>query len=468
MIFFATALLLFHVGGTQAVSTAHTRNGTILGRYLSGYNQDLFLGIPYAKAPRLANSEPITTKFIEPFDASEYGPTCYGFGSNLLLNLTQSEDCLNLNIIRPAGVHLEKLPVLLWIYGGGFTQGSSADPMWNLTYVVDTAARHGKPIIAMSINYRLAFFGFPGSKDALNAGITNLGLKDQQVALRWVQENVAAFGGDPSKVTIWGESAGAISVAYHLVSYGGRGGEGLFRAAILVSGFETGANPKANASELEAGYQNIVSNAGCPDAKDTVSCLRNASFDKIYPGVQVSSPSTFGTVIDGHFLQREPGLELASGHVTRVPIILGGNADEGLTVVNNFVLSIVGVIPNTTAQLRGAMKAVIPGVADDTIDRFLELYPEGSNAPPYSLRPDYPWCEALNRAKLVCGSEYRRLAGILGDYFLDASRRYMSERWAFLGLDTYSFRFATNPTSLPIVNWNGLGYSRTIHHEKRS
>jgi carboxylesterase type B len=465
MICLSTVLLL--VAAVQAtkpstIPIAHTRNGTIHGKHLPEYHQDLFLGIPYANAPRLANPEPLQTKFKEPLDASEYGPTCYGFGSNRLLNLTQSEDCLNLNIIRPAGIDSdEKLPVLLWIYGGGFSQGASADPMWNLTYVVDTAARHGKPIIAMSINYRLAFFGFPGGKEALDAGITNLGLKDQRHALQWVQENIAAFGGDPSKVTIWGESAGSASVAFHLISYGGKGGEGLFRAGIMVSGFETGIDPKVDASVLEAGYQNVVAEAGCSSANDTLACLREAPFDRLYPGVQTGSPTAFGTIIDGDFIQREPARELTAGRVTRVPIILGGNADEGLFVVNTLASSF-GTIPNTTAELRSTIQLALPGLTNDTAKQLLELYPRGGDAPPYSLRPNFPWCRAMSKANLICGTQYRRMAGILGDYFLDAPRRYMAENWASLGLDAYAFRFTANPTSLPIVYWNNLGQSESI------
>lgn len=451
---FLGATLTPSVVGSPSIPTAQTRNGTVQGRRLREYDQDLFLGIPYAKAPRLSNPVPLDSKYNNiPLDASKYGPTCYGFGSNQLLNLTQSEDCLNLNVIRPSkAVKDSKLPVLVWIYGGGLRQGSSADPMWNLTYVVDTSVRNEQPIIAVSINYRLGFFGFPGGEASLKAGITNLGLKDQRLALQWVQENIGAFGGDPTKVTIWGESAGGSSVAFQLTSYGGNGGEGLFRAGILVSGFATGQNPKVNASELEDGYQSVVANAGCDTAEDTLACLRSAPLEKLYPGVQTGSPSTFGTIIDGDFIQQEPARELAAGRVTRVPIILGGDSDEGLFVVNT-----VGIYPNTTSQLQSLIQGGLPGLTNDTVQKLMDLYPFGAAAPPYSLAPDYPWCQAMNEAGLDCGTQYRRMASILGDYFIDAQRRYMAQHWASLGLDTFSFRFDTNPTAIPIVYWNELG-----------
>jgi len=346
----------------------------------------------------------------------------------------------------------EKLPVLVWIYGGGNSQGSSADPMWNLTYVVDTAVRNKQPVIAVSLNYRLSFFGFPGGRAALKAGVTNLGLKDQRLALQWVQENIGSFGGDPSKVTIWGESAGGSSVAFQLISYGGKGGEGLFRAGILVSGFTTGQNPKVSASQLEDGYQSVVEHAHCAAADDTLACLRSAPLENIYPGVLGGSPTTFGTVIDGDFIQQEPARELASGHVTRVPIILGGDSDEGLFVANT-----LGVFPNTTAELQSILHAGLPGLTNDTIEKLLDLYPLGAPAPPYSLPPDYAWCQAMAAAGLGCGTQYRRMASILGDYLNDAPRRYMAKGWASLGLETFSFRFDTDPTSIPIVYWNSLG-----------
>ena len=121
-----------------------------------------------------------------------------------MLNLTQSEECLNLNIIRPVDINPDtKLPVLLWIYGGGYRQGSSADPMWNMSYIVAQSVAQGQPILGLSINYRISFLGFPSSQEVVSAGVANLGIKDQRASLQWVQENIAFFGGDPSKVTIW-------------------------------------------------------------------------------------------------------------------------------------------------------------------------------------------------------------------------------------------------------------------------
>jgi carboxylesterase type B len=155
-----------------------------------------------------------------------------------------SDECLNLNIIRPSKASLNKagfadakLPVAVWLYGGGFSDGFGADLNSNFSWIVQASVAQGMPIMAVTLNYRTGFLGFPGGEDVMAAGVTNLGLKDQRHALQWIQENIAAFGGDPSKVTVWAQSAGANSIAHQLMAYGsGAGTKDLFRGGIMISG----------------------------------------------------------------------------------------------------------------------------------------------------------------------------------------------------------------------------------------
>lgn len=441
--------------------TARTANGTYQGRHLPRFNQDLFLGIPFANAPRLKTPTSLNITWSGNRDASVYGPTCYGFGSNPLLNLTQSEDCLNLNVIRPSGTsNHDKLPVLVWIYGGGFRQGASADPMWNLSYISDTAVQNKQPIITISINYRLSFLGFPAGRQVANAGVANLALKDQRMALQWIQENVGAFGGDAAKVTIWGESAGGISVAYQIMGYGGNGGTDLFQAGIMVSGYPVGAFSPGYASDAQyqLQYNAIVKNANCTGSLDTLDCLRKAPLSSIYPYEDSISTSSWAPVIDGDFIRGAPFLELQKGNLARVPIIVGCNSDEGL-----FVASLLNQTIDSPERLHVILDSVFPGAYNSTLDRLLELYPEGGPAPPYVLPSDYPWCEAMEAINLACGSQWRRFAAIVGDFFAMASRRLTSEQWARLGIPIYSFRFDTDPTEIPLVNWIGLGPGFSTH-----
>lgn len=223
------------VAGAAQPPLARTRNGTYSGTHSSTYGTDFFLGIPFARPPtgslRLQRPASLNTAWAGIRQATSYGPGCIGS----LADSTTSEDCLTLNVVRPSGFSGQKLPVGVWIYGGGWSNGASNDPRFNLTWIVRQSVAINKPIIAVSINYRLSAYGWLWSTDVVNKGVANLGLRDQRLALHWLQENIAAFGGDPSKVTIWGESAGGVSVGNHLLAYNGRN-DGLFRGAISESG----------------------------------------------------------------------------------------------------------------------------------------------------------------------------------------------------------------------------------------
>lgn len=219
--------------------TADVRNGTIVGRYAPEYDQDYFLGIPYAQPPtgdlRFRPPEPLNESWTGTHNATEYSPQCIGYGMDTWSQGNYvSEDCLTLNVIRSTGSG-QGLPVVFWIHGGGFFNGGSSDNRYNQSFIVQQAALAGNPIIAVSVNYRLAEWGFLYGQAVQDSGNTVLGFRDQRLALQWVQENIEAFGGDPRCVTIQGESAGGTSIAALLLAYGGRD-DGLFAGAIAESG----------------------------------------------------------------------------------------------------------------------------------------------------------------------------------------------------------------------------------------
>jgi len=153
-------------------------------------------------------------------------------GKDHLENYPQSEDCLTINVVRPASGGKEPIPVGVFIYGGGVHGGGSRDGRYNMSFIVAHAARNNLPFIAVTFNYRASLWGFLAGREVAGTGNLNLGLRDQRLALHWIQENIAAFGGDPRKVTIWGGSSGADDVGLHLIAFGGRD-DGLFRAAIM-------------------------------------------------------------------------------------------------------------------------------------------------------------------------------------------------------------------------------------------
>lgn len=229
----------------------------------------------------------------------------------------------------------------------------------------------------------------------------------------------------------------------------------------MASGFVTGiSNPKPASSDAnQQQYEAMLNATNCLNATDSLQCLRTAPLDVIYNNEDFVG--TWQPVIDGEFIRQEPVMELDAGNVARVPIILGNNADEGLFVVNTLT-GLFGPVPDTAEQLK-VLLSELTALDNRTIDALLQAYPPGSPMPPYSLSPSFAWCPALEAVNLTCGAEYRRAAAILGDWFVDAGRRYMSKHWTKLGLPAYSYRFSAGPTSLPIQVWIGLGPGFAIH-----
>jgi len=172
----------------------------------------------------------------------------------------------------------------------------------------------------VNLNYRLSFLGFPGGKQAMAAGVTNLGLKDQRVALRWTQENIPAFGGDPRKVTLWGQSAGALSIGDQIIAYGGRGAEELFRGAILVSGapgFGTNSLLPTH-PQVTQGCEAILNATGCVDAENTLDCVRAAPIDVVWAAATAAPPLTWWPMVDGDFMRASRALAGRRGQARRV------------------------------------------------------------------------------------------------------------------------------------------------------
>jgi carboxylesterase type B len=159
------------------------------------------------------------------------------------------------------------------IYGGGFTVGSASDQSYNLTGLVDLSVRMNQPIIAVSMNYRVDIWGFLSTPSLIDSKDTNAGLLDQRMALQWIKENIASFGGDPDRVTIWGVSAGAQSIGLHLHSFDGKD-DGLFQGAIMESGGPVGTALQ-ELSYYEKPYAELLKANGCERAADTLACLRD-------------------------------------------------------------------------------------------------------------------------------------------------------------------------------------------------
>ena len=254
-------------------------------------------------------------------------------------NTPRSEDCLYLNVhaprYRPAS---RPAAVLVWIYGGGFYSGSAALDVYDPTELV---AAGGVVVVAMQ--YRVASLGFLRLGEAPG----NVGLLDQRQALHWVQQNIAAFGGDPRRVTLFGNSAGAASVSLHLLS---PQSAPLFRRAVLQSGSAT--NPWAVQSPAEARRRalQLAEAVDCPTEPDeqALSCLRNTDPEQLVNSEFFTTEFadfTFAPVVDGEFLPEDPAAALAGGRFKRAELLAGSTAEEG----NYFLLYFLPEYGNLTS-----------------------------------------------------------------------------------------------------------------------
>ncbi|KIJ04426.1 hypothetical protein PAXINDRAFT_22286 [Paxillus involutus ATCC 200175] len=220
------------------------------------------------------------------------------------------------------------------------------DNRYNGIVIVEKAISLGVPVVYVSINYRLNAFGFLASQEVKDAGVGNLGLRDQRLALYWIQKYICAFGGDPTKVTI----AGAVSVGLHMVTNDGNP-EGLFRAAFMQSG---SLLPADDILQGQKYYDALVSETGCSSAPDTLQCLREAPYEALLDAVN-QSPSlysyqslvlTWQPRVDGVFLTDDPQKLVQQGSVADVPFVTSDCDDEGtlfsfstlnITPVNDFI-----------------------------------------------------------------------------------------------------------------------------------
>lgn len=302
-----------------AAPLVHTDKGWIRGT--RGNGVDAFRGIPYAAPPVGAlrwRPPRAHSRWTGARAATQYGARCAALASTNGAR-TNSENCLFVNVWRPTGVTAgRKLPVYVFIHGGGLVNGSS-----NQAGGAQFSRRTGA--IVVSLNYRLGVFGFLGLPGLSSRGFGNYGFLDQQAALRWVHRNIRAFGGDPWEVTLGGESAGAFSVCAHLTS---RGSRGLFARAMMQSGScysRTRAQTHANSSDFATA-------AGCTSA--VLACLRGKSAAALLDASTGFSPTlTSGTGA----LPLPTAVAAARGKFARVPIVNGSNRDEGRTFAQGFI-----------------------------------------------------------------------------------------------------------------------------------
>ncbi|WP_218618047.1 carboxylesterase/lipase family protein [Cryptosporangium aurantiacum] len=348
----AAVLAVTTLSGTPSGPTARTESGPVEG--VREHGVDSFLGIPYAAAPvgplRWRPPRP-APRWAGVRDADTFGDRCAALASTNGPR-TESEDCLFVNVQRPAGTKPgDRLPVYVFIHGGGLANGTSAQ-MDMATFVRRTG------VIGVTFNYRLGVLGFL-RHPSLGADSGNHGFQDQQAALRWVHRNIAAFGGSPASVTVGGSSAGGWSVCGHLTAPASRG---LFARAMIQSGSCTSISQSDAMSAATAFARNL----GC----DTASCLRGRSTAALLDaGAEFEPRLVAGTPT----LPVAPADAVRAGRFARVPLVLGANRDEGRT----FALEMIG-------WSQAQYVAWVRGRFATGADAVLAHYPWPADADPFT------------------------------------------------------------------------------------
>lgn len=352
------ATTLFAFLTAIAVSTAaaiddpvRLDTGMISGATTASGDVRAFKGIPYAappvgdlrwRAPKPAAHWEGTRK------ADEFGPVCMQGGGNQKM----SEDCLYLNVWTGANATNEKRPVMVWIYGGGYNGGSGSQPMY------DGEALAKKGAVVVTFNYRLGAFGFFShpelTKESDRRGAANFGVMDSIAALHWVQQNIARFGGDPKRVTIFGESAGAGMVANLMTIPSAKG---LFVHALGESSAWSTARiaPLSTLAEAEAVGVKLADGLGAKSLAE----LREQPAEAIQ-----KAGRGMGPVVDGYLIAEDPGKVFAAGKQIDVPVLAGSNRDESFAS-----------IPKTAAEFVDQARTRFGELAD----AYLKLYPADSD-----------------------------------------------------------------------------------------
>ncbi|KAK0222838.1 alpha/beta-hydrolase [Armillaria nabsnona] len=384
---------------------------------LSYPNTVTYLGIPYAEPPlgdrRFRAPVPLDTAQIAleangaVLDATSYPDFCIqgstGAGD---AGGAGSEDCLKINIYSP--INGSNLPVLVYIHGGGYVYGNPAN------FPFDHWVHQSPNVVIVSVYYRLSSFGFlaiPEFADTIN-GDFNAGFLDQIQALKWVKRHIGAFGGDSSRVTINGQSAGGSSVELHLVAHED---ESLFSGAIVQSAYRT----SLPLPERQIPLFNFYSKrAGCESSSisSKLQCLREANVSTL-AGAQDAAASDFAgpynafhPVVDGKILTAFPTMSMALGHVARVPLIVGATSNESY-------------VPGY--DIPSSLKILFPGLDEQDTDDYLLAYPSS----------DFD-------------SEEQRLAAAAGESLNRCCRQILASAYSSKGINTWTYRYnQPNPTS---------------------
>jgi para-nitrobenzyl esterase len=344
-----------------AADTVKTANGVLEGTVNPATSVRMFKGVPFAQPPlgnrRWKEPQP-PESWAGVRKADQFGPRCPQrsvFGDMNFRSNGMSEDCLYLNVWTPAKSANARLPVLVYFYGGGFMAGDGSEPRY------DGESLATKGIVAVTMSYRLDIFGFFShpelTKESPHHASGNYGLLDQQAALVWVKKNIAAFGGDPNKITIGGESAGSLSVSAHMASPLSKD---LIAGAIGESGSFMGTlSPTTQADAEQAGVK-FATTVGA----DSLAALRAMTVEQLLAETGKRGGVRFSTIVDGYFLPQPVRQIFADGKQAHVPLLVGWNSQE------NPARGVLGDAEPTPENFAAAVRRLYPDDADAALKAY--------------------------------------------------------------------------------------------------
>lgn len=335
------------------------------------------------------------------------------------------EDCLTVTVQRPTGTRPDAaLPVLFYLFGGGFEFGSTNAT--NAEKLIQFAEKQNQSFVYVAVNYRVGGFGFLGGAEVLRDGSTNLGLRDQRMGLEWVADNIAYFGGDPSKVTIWGQSAGSISVFDQMALNKGDAtykGESLFRGAIMNSGSVI-PTESVDSKRAQAIFDAVAAAANCTiTTTTTLECLRSLPYETYYRAANSVPRILDNSSLALSYLPRPDGTLLVdstdvlarTGQYYAVPAIVTDQEDEGT------LFSFAQKHVTTTDRLIDYLsETFFDRATREQVAGLVATYPEGSAAgSPFRTGLLNEWYQVTYGT----GKGFKRVAAILGDFVFTLARR---------------------------------------------
>jgi para-nitrobenzyl esterase len=435
--------LLILISISMIYSQDNLRIKTIYGEVIGLMEKNVrsFKGIPFAAPPTgpLRFKAPSAPKSWSPEvrEAKSFSPACLQVYDGMINTNSisgESEDCLYLNVWTPKEVSTP-LPVMVWIYGGSFTAGTAAKPDYNGVNLTTL-----NNVIIVSMNYRLGIFGFMvneklAKEDPAYNSSGNYGLLDQSMAFQWVKDNINAFGGDPEQVTIFGESAGSISVCYHLLMSKSMG---LFKRAILQSGscanvlFTSSPDnypnlllPNMNYSYWAQQSLSWMEALGCKGADP--SCIRALPAKTIQDYV-IKNSLAFGPVVDGLVIPNSPVSLFEQGTFNKADIIFGVTLNEGSLWTQD-------KLAMTKDEFSLAVKILFPKDSSEALSLYA---PEKYD-----------------------GSPFKAYTAILGDYVFNCAGRRLINYLQARGLNVYQYLYTHIPNYLSEISKLALGSFHT-------